>query len=72
MFHGRISLNSMLLLLGNFVVGFRLESIHISLIVGIRSSYTHLHGLMSSQSTADLLVVVSERIARAFNRSKIT
>ena len=72
MFHGRISLNSMLLLLVNFVVGFRLESIHISLIVGIRSSYTQLHGLMSSQSTADLLVVVSERIARAFNRSKIT
>ena len=72
MFHGRISLNSMLLLLLNFVIGFRLESMYISLIVGIRSSYTYLHGLMSSQSTADLLIVVSERIARAFNRSKIT
>ena len=39
MFHGRISLNSvLLLLLVNFVSGFRLELMYISLIVSIRSS----------------------------------
>ena len=45
MFHGRISLNLMLLLLlVNFVSGFRLELMYISLIESIRSSLTHLHG----------------------------
>ena len=45
MFHGRTSLNSvLLLLLVNFVSGFRLELMYISLIVSIRSSLTHLHG----------------------------
>ena len=45
MFHGRISLNSvLLLLLVNFVSGFRLELRYISLIENIRSSLTHLHG----------------------------
>ena len=45
LFHGRISLNSvLLLLLVNFVSGFRMESMHICLIVSIRSSLTHLHG----------------------------
>ena len=45
MFHGRIPLNSvLLLLLMNFVSGFRLELMYISLIVCIRSSLTHLHG----------------------------
>ena len=45
MFDGRISLNSMLLLLlANFVNRFRLELMHISLIESIRSSLTHLHG----------------------------
>ena len=40
-----ISLNSvLLLLLVNFVNGFRLELMYISLIASIRSSYTHLHG----------------------------
>ena len=44
MFHGRISLNSvLLLLLVNFVSGFRLEFMWISLIESIRSSVTHLH-----------------------------
>ena len=46
MFHGRISLNSVvLLLLINFVSGLRLELMYISLIVSIRSNLTHLHGL---------------------------
>ena len=36
MFHGRISLNSMFLLLVNFVGGFRLELMYISLIKSIR------------------------------------
>ena len=41
----RISLNSvLLLLLLNFVSGFRLELMYVSLIVSIRSSLTHLHG----------------------------
>ena len=44
MFHGRISLNSVLLLLQvNFVSGFRVELMYISLIEGIRSSLPHLH-----------------------------
>ena len=44
MFHARISLNSVLLLLVDFVSGFTLELMYISLIVSIRSSLTHLHG----------------------------
>ena len=44
MFRGRISFNSvLLLLLMNFVSGFRLELMYISLIVSIRSNFTHLH-----------------------------
>ena len=44
MFHGRISLNLMFLqLLVNFVSGFRLELMYISLIENIRSSFIHLH-----------------------------
>ena len=44
-FRGRISLNSVLLmLLGNFVNGFRLELMYVSLMETIRSSLTHLHG----------------------------
>ena len=45
MYHGRISLNSVLLLLVvNFVGVFRLEMMHISLIESIRSSLMHLDG----------------------------
>ena len=45
MFHGRISLKTvLLLLLVNFVSGFRLELIYLSLMVSIKSSLTHLHG----------------------------
>ena len=45
MFHGRISLNSVLLLLPmNFVSGLRLELMYVSLIESIRSSLNHLHG----------------------------
>ena len=40
-----ISLSSvLLLLLVNFVSGFRLELMYLSLIVSIRSNLTHLHG----------------------------
>ena len=39
---GRIPLNFMLLLLVNFVSGFRLELMHIFLIINIRSSLTYL------------------------------
>ena len=42
MFHGRISLNLVLLLL--LVSGFWLELMYISFIEGIRSNITHLHG----------------------------
>ena len=46
MFDGRISLNSvLLLLLVNFVSGFRLELMYISLIRSITSRLTHIHGL---------------------------
>ena len=45
MFHRMIYLNSELpLLLVNFVIGFRLELMNISLIISSRSSLTHLHG----------------------------
>ena len=45
MFHGRISLNAMLLLLlVNFLSEFRLELMYISLIISIKSNLTHLHG----------------------------
>ena len=45
MFDGRMSLSLVfLLLLVNFVSGFRLELMHISLIENIRSILTHLHG----------------------------
>ena len=44
MFHGRISLNLLLLLLANFVSVFRFQMMYISLIVSIRSSLTHPHG----------------------------
>ena len=44
-FHGKISLNLvLLLLLVNFVSGCRLELMYISLIENIRSSLIHLHG----------------------------
>ena len=60
MFHGRISLNSMLLLLlVNFVSGFRLELMYISLIVSIRSSLTHLHDFQ-------MLVLLSQFIEIIF------
>ena len=36
--------DGLLLLLVNFVSGFRLELMYISLIVSIRSNLTHLHG----------------------------
>ena len=45
MFHRRISLNSvLLLLLVNAVDGFKLELMYISLIISIRSKLTHLQG----------------------------
>ena len=45
MFHGRICLNSVLLLVFvNFVSGFKLELMYISLIISIRSILVHLHG----------------------------
>ena len=44
-FHGRISLNSaFLLLLANFLGGFRLKLMYISLNVSTTSSLTHLYG----------------------------
>ena len=44
MFNGRISLNSVLLLLVNFVGGFRFALMYISIIENIMSSLTHLDG----------------------------
>ena len=45
MFHGGVSLYStLLLLLVNFVSGFRLELMYISLMISIRSNLTYLHG----------------------------
>ena len=59
-FHWRIFLNSVfLLLLVNFVSGFRFELMYVSLIVSIRSSLTHLHGYQ-------LLVLLSKFIEITF------
>ena len=45
MFHGRIPVNSvLLLLLVNFVSAFRLELMYMPLIINIRSNLTHFHG----------------------------
>ena len=45
MFHGRMSLNTvLLLLLETFVSGFRLELMYVSLIVSITLNVTHFHG----------------------------
>ena len=45
MLHERMSVNSvLLLLLVNFVSGFRLELMYTSLIVGIRWNFTRFHG----------------------------
>ena len=45
MFHGRISLNSvLLLLLANFVSGLKMQLMYISLILSTRWNLTHLHG----------------------------
>ena len=49
MLHGRIYLNSMLLLLlVNFASGFRLRLMYISLIESIRSSFTYRHGFQQN------------------------
>ena len=60
MFHGRISLNLVLLLL--LVSGFRLELMYISLIEGIRSNITHLHGFQ---------LLVQARRGMASNRALV-
>ena len=44
LWEGILELSALLLLLLNFVSGFRFELMSISLIVSIRSSLTHLHG----------------------------
>ena len=55
-FHGRISLNSvLLLLLMNFVSGFRLELMYMSLIVSIRSSLTHWFPYFSAACAAAIV-----------------
>ena len=60
MFHGRISLNSvLLLLLVNLTSGSRLELMDISLIVSIRSSLTYLHCF-------ELLVLLSQFVEITF------
>ena len=44
MFHGRVALKSMfLLLLPNYVIWSRLKLVYISLIVSVRSTLIHLH-----------------------------
>ena len=49
-FHGKMFLSLVLrLLLMKFKSGFKLESMYISLIVSIRSSLTHIHGLQLLQ-----------------------
>ena len=68
MFHGKISLNSvLLLLLVNFVSGFRLELMYISLIVNIRTSLTHLHGSSAACAAA---IVHGNHFFRLYQQNK--
>ena len=67
MFHWRISLSLVLLLLpGNFVSGFRLELMYMSLIENVRSSLTPAHGfqllVLLPQFTEITFFVCSKRI----------
>ena len=67
MFHGRISLNLVfLVLLLRFVSGFRLELIYIYLKKNIRSSLIHLHGLHVKNKSSDSKV----KFRQAGNRCK--
>ena len=65
-FHRRISLNSMpLLLLVNFVSGFKLDLMYIYLIISIMSSLTHLYGfqlLLQPQSIEITFFICTNRI----------
>ena len=57
MFHGKISLSLvLLLLLVNFVSGFSLELVYMSLIISIMSNLTLLHGFQFSTACAASLV----------------
>ena len=78
MLHGRISLNSvLLLLLVNFVSGVRLELMYISLIESIRSSLIHLHGFevlvllvihhKNLKYSSDRLVIVAKGFLKLAN-----
>ena len=59
MFHESISLNSVfLLLLLNFVGGFGLELIYISLIISIRSNLTHLYGFQQLLLLPQLIEII--------------
>ena len=59
MFHGRISLNSvLLLLLMNFASAFRLELTYISLIVSIRANLTHLSGFQVLVLLPELIEII--------------
>ena len=60
MFHGRISLNSVLLLLVlNFAGGSRLEMMYILLIVNSRSSLVHLYGFSAACAAVIALEITS-------------
>ena len=67
-FHGRISLNSVLpLMLKSFVSGFRLEMMYISLIENIRSSLTHLRGFLAACAAA---IVHRNHFFRLYQKDK--
>ena len=60
MFHGRISLNSVLLpLLLIFVIGSRLKLMYISLIANIRSSLIYLYGFQLLVLLPEFIVIFS-------------
>ena len=70
MYHGRISLNSvLLLLLVNFVSGFRFEMMYISVIINIRSSLTESKGKFRQASNRCKRVLESAKLAYA-NKTK--
>ena len=58
-FHGRISLNSvLLLLLRDFVSGLRLEFMYISLTVSFRSNLSHLHDFQQLALLPQLIDII--------------
>ena len=73
MFHGKISVSSVLLLLVSFVSGFRLELMYMSLIVSIRSNhFFHLYLQNKSSESNAKFGQASNRCKRVPEAAELT